>query len=170
MSIPDPGPGRVLRMPTGETITVLVPGRDGDGGAVEIDALLPPGLSGPPRPRHRFEAETFTVVEGRLAGRARRRHRRAVRGRVGDRPTHRDHAFANPFDEPARIRMRETPAGPLEEQFRVLARAGRVPPLGALAAVNARHDLSFSLHGVPDAVQRPVWRAPAWLHDRTRSS
>lgn len=80
------------------------------------------------------------------------------------------HTFANPFDEPARIRMRETPAGPLEEQFRVLARAGRIPPLGELAAVHVRHDLSFSLHGVPDVVQRPMWRPLAWLHGRTRSS
>lgn len=170
MSIPDPGPDRVLRMPTGETITVLVSGRDGDGGVFEIDALLPPGLSGPPRHRHRFEAETFTVVEGRLRVVVGTDTVVLSAGESATVPPTVTHAFANPFDEPARIRMRETPAGPLEEQFRVLARAGRLPPLGALAAVNVRHDLSFSLHGVPDAVQRPVWRALAWLHDRTASS
>ena len=57
------------------------------------------------------------------------------------------HAFANPFGEPARIRVRETPAGPLEEQFVALAGSDRIPPLGLLASINARHGLSSALDG-----------------------
>ncbi|GAA2879577.1 hypothetical protein GCM10010472_41870 [Pseudonocardia halophobica] len=62
--------------------------------------------------------------------------------------------------------MRETPVGPLEEQFRALAGGGRFPPLGELAAVNVRHGLPFALHGVPDLLQRPAWRLLARLHGR----
>ena len=57
----------------------------------------------------------------------------------------------------------ETPAGPLEEQFRALAAAGRFPPLVRLARINVAHGLSYHLHGVPDPVQRALWRALAAL-------
>jgi hypothetical protein len=75
------------------------------------------------------------------------------------------HGFSNPTDEPTRLRTVETPAGPLEDQFRALGNAGRLPPLRALARINVEHDLSFHLHGVPDVVQRFVWRALAALPD-----
>jgi hypothetical protein len=42
---------RVLHPPTGETIRILASGHDNGGAALEVDALLPPGLPGPPRPR-----------------------------------------------------------------------------------------------------------------------
>ena len=73
------------------------------------------------------------------------------------------HGFANPTDEPTRMRTVETPAGPLEAQFRVLCRAGRLPPLRELARINVAHDLSFHVHGIPEIVQRPLWRALAAL-------
>ncbi|MGY1644418.1 cupin domain-containing protein [Geodermatophilus sp. SYSU D00703] len=155
---------RVLHLPTGETIRILASGRDNGGAALEVEALLPPGLAGPPRHRHRTQAEAFTVQEGRLrvvVGRDTRVLRAGETVRVPPTVTH---AFANPFDEPARIRMRETPAGPLEEQFRALAGSGRIPPLGVLATINVRHGLSFAVHGVPDLVQEPVWRLLAWGH------
>jgi mannose-6-phosphate isomerase-like protein (cupin superfamily) len=159
---------RTLHLPTGETITIRASGRDNGGELFEAEAVLPPGLSGPPRHRHRGQTETFTVVEGRL---------RVVHGRetgvlsAGEWvtvPPSVAHAFANPFDEPARIRVRETPAGPLEEQFRALAGGGRIPPLGLLADINVRHGLPFAVHGVPDVVQEPVWRLLAWAHARGR--
>lgn len=78
------------------------------------------------------------------------------------------HAFSNPFDEPVRIRMRETPAGPLEEQFLALADSGRIPPAGLLAAIDLRHGLPFAVHGVPDVVQEPGWRLLAWAHAQAR--
>ena len=155
---------RLLQLPTGETIRILASGHDNGGAALEVDALLPPGLPGPPRHRHRTQIETFTVQEGRL---------QVVVGRdtgvlsagetVTVAPTV-THGFSNPFDEPARIRMREVPAGPLDEQFRALAGSGRIPPIGVLATINVRHGLSFAVDGVPDLVQEPVWRLVARVH------
>lgn len=57
----------------------------------------------------------------------------------------------------------ETPAGPLEEQFRALAAAGRLPPLVRLARINVAHGLTFNVHGVPDPLQRALWRVLAAL-------
>jgi quercetin dioxygenase-like cupin family protein len=56
----------VLRLPTGETVTIRASGRDNGGPRFEVDALLPPRLSGPPRHRHLAQTETFTVLEGSL--------------------------------------------------------------------------------------------------------
>ncbi|MDD7964666.1 cupin domain-containing protein [Actinomycetospora lemnae] len=158
-----PEDARVLHLPTGETVTILRSGRDADG-VLEIEGLLPPGLAGPPRHRHRAQTETFTVLEGRLRVTVGRETRVLRVGETAVVPPTVVHAFANPFDEPARIRATEEPAGPLEEQFRALARAGRVPPVRELAAINVRHGLPFALAGVPEAVQRPVWRLLARLH------
>jgi hypothetical protein len=69
------------------------------------------------------------------------------------------HSFANPGDEPVRFRTVETPAGPLQEQLRALAAAPDRPPLLELARINAAHDLSFTVAGLPDAPQRALW----WL-------
>ncbi|GAA4698441.1 hypothetical protein GCM10023215_41030 [Pseudonocardia yuanmonensis] len=159
-------PSPVLRLPTGEAVTIRASGRDTAGALFEVDALLPPGLGGPPRHRHLVQTEAFTVLEGRLRVVVGAETRELRAGDTATVPPTVVHAFSNPFDEPARIRMRETPAGPLEEQFRALARAGRVPPLGELAAINVRHGLPFALHGVPDLVQRPAWRLLARLHGR----
>ncbi|PVZ11728.1 cupin domain-containing protein [Actinomycetospora cinnamomea] len=153
----------VLHLPTGETVTILRSGRDG-GGTFEIEGVLPPGLAGPPRHRHRTQTETFTVLEGRLRVVVGREARVLRPGETAVVPPTVAHGFANPFDEPARIRATEEPAGPLEDQFRALARAGRMPPLRELAAINVRHGLPFALAGVPEAVQRPVWRLLARLH------
>ncbi len=71
------------------------------------------------------------------------------------------HGFANPWAGPARIRIVRTPAGPLEAQFRALAAAGRFPPLRRPARINVEHELSFAVHGIPDVLQRPLWRALA---------
>lgn len=161
-------PARVLHLPTGEIVTILASGPDDGAGVLEVEALLPPGLGGPPPHRHRDQTETFTVHEGRLRVRAGGRTRVLVPGESVVVPPTTVHAFANPFDEPARIRVTEDPAGPLEEQFRALARGGRVPPLGELAAVNVRHGLPFALHGLPDGLQRPAWRLLAWLHHHAR--
>jgi hypothetical protein len=73
------------------------------------------------------------------------------------------HAFSNPADEPVRMITRETPAGQLEGQLRVMASAGRVPPLLRLAEVNARNGFSFFLAGVPEFPQRLLWRGLAAL-------
>jgi quercetin dioxygenase-like cupin family protein len=157
---------RVLRLPTGEVVTVLRTGADSAGALFEVEAVLPPGLGGPPPHRHRRETETFTVVEGVLRVRTGRERRDVLAGESVVVPPGTVHAFANPTDTETRIRMRETPAGPLEEQFEVMVAAGRLPPLRAMARVNVAHDCSFELHGLPGALQRPLWRLLAALPAR----
>ncbi|BBF99586.1 MULTISPECIES: cupin domain-containing protein [Pseudonocardia] len=152
-----------LTLPTGEALTFLRTGSGTDGAAFEVEAVLPPGLSGPPAHLHRFESETFTVVDGELRVRVGRDSRILGPGESVTVPPGVVHAFANPTSEPVRIRTVETPAGPLEAQFRALADAGRLPPLRRLARINVEHDLSFVLHGVPEALQRPLWRLLAAL-------
>ena len=77
------------------------------------------------------------------------------------------HAFSNPTDRPVRVITHETPAGQLEAQLRVMASAGRLPPLMRLADVNAGHGFSFFLAGLPEFPQRLLWRGLAGLaHSR----
>jgi len=148
-----------IEMPSGETIDVLHSGAP----AFEFEAVVPPGVAGPPPHRHRGATESFTVLEGvlrvRVGGWTSLLH-------PGDGivvPPGVTHSFGNGGDGPVRVRTVETPAGPLEEQFRILASAGRLPPLRRLARLNVAHDLDFSLAGIPDAVQRPLWRLLAAL-------
>lgn len=154
-------PARTLQMPTGEVMTILRSGSDTAGDVFEVEALLPPGLAGPPPHRHRVETETFHVVEGVLRVRTGAWRRDLRPGETLTVEPWTLHGFSNPTDEPTRIRTEVTPAGQLEEQFRVLATAGRLPPLRELARINVDHDLSFHLHGIPDPIQRLLWRALA---------
>ena len=73
------------------------------------------------------------------------------------------HAFSNPTHEQVRVITRETPAGQLEGQLRVMASSGRLPPLLRLAEVNARNGFSFFLAGVPGFPQRLLWQGLAGL-------
>lgn len=152
-------------LPTGEQITPARRGADTGGRFFEFEAIVPPGCSGPPAHRHRVEREEFTILEGTLRVRLGSEHRDLVAGESVVVEPGTVHGFSNPTDQPTRMRTRETPAGQLEPQLRLLAASGRVPPLLGLARLNVRHDLSFALHGVPDAVQRPVWRALARVAD-----
>ena len=94
---------RVLRLPTGETITIVASGRDTRGALFEVDALLPPRLAGPPRHRHRRQTETFAVVEGRMRVMIGSETIVLSAGDSATVPPTVAHAFANPFDETARI-------------------------------------------------------------------
>ena len=152
-----------IDLPTGEVLTVLRNGASTGGAAFEVEAVLPPRLSGPPAHRHRSGSEEFTVLDGELRVRLGRERRVLGPGGAVTVPPGVVHAFANPTDRPVRIRTVETPAGPLEEQFRALAAAGRLPPLRRLARINVDHDLDFVLAGVPEALQRPLWRLLAAL-------
>ena len=160
---------RTLRMGTGEVMTFVRTGAETDGAAFVVEAILPPRLSGPPPHRHRIETETFHVLEGTLRVRVGSEHRDLEAGESIVVPTWTTHAFSNPTDRPTRIRTEETPAGQLEEQFRALADAGRLPPLRRLARINVEHDLSFHLHGLPDPLQRLLWRGLALLPGGSRN-
>lgn len=145
-----------LRFPDGQVLTVETTAPD-----LAFVAVLPPGLHGPPAHRHRYETERFTVLDGRLAVRAGRQYRVLRPGESVTVPPGVTHAFSNPFDEPARIRTVERPAGPLLPQLRALAANGGRPPLLELARINAEHRWSFTVAGIPDGVQRVLWRALA---------
>jgi mannose-6-phosphate isomerase-like protein (cupin superfamily) len=154
---------RELRLPAGELISILRTGSETAGEVFEFESLLPPGLSGPPAHWHRVEQEAFEVVEGSL------------RVRVGQAVLHLGpgesvviepgtvHGFSNPSGTPVRVVTRETPAGQLEGQLRVMASAGRLPPLLRLAELNAANGFSFFLAGVPESPQRLLWQSLARL-------
>ncbi|MEJ2889546.1 cupin domain-containing protein [Actinomycetospora aeridis] len=124
-----------------------------------FSAVLPPRHAGPPAHRHRHEREIFTVEAGQLVVRVGRERRLLRPGESVAVPPGTTHAFANPFDEPVRLRTVESPAGPLQAQLRALASSPGRPPLRELARINAEHDWSFTVRGLPDRPQRFLW----WL-------
>ena len=153
---------RVLRLPTGELISIIRTGHETEGEMFEFESVLPSGLSGPPAHWHRVEQETFEVVEGRLRVRVGRAVRDLGPGESVVVAPGTVHAFSNPADEQVRVITRETPAGQLEAQLRVMASAW-LPPLLRLAEVNARNGFSFFLAGVPEFPQRQLWQGLAGL-------
>ena len=114
---------RVLRLPTGELISIIRTGHETGGEVFEFESVLPSGLSGPPAHWHRVEQETFEVVEGRLRVRVGRAVRHLGPGESVVVAPGTVHAFSNPTDEQVRVITRETPAGQLEAQLRVMASA-----------------------------------------------
>lgn len=151
-----------LTFPDGQVVVVENSGPD-----LVLSAVLPPRHAGPPAHRHRYEREVFTVTSGRLVVRVGRERRLLQPGESVAVPPGTTHAFANPFDEPVRLRTVESPAGPLLAQLRALAAAPGRPPLRELARINAEHDWSFTVAGLPDAPQRALWRALAEVARRT---
>ncbi|MFC5139901.1 cupin domain-containing protein [Actinomycetospora rhizophila] len=143
-----------LEFPDGQVLTIESSAPD-----FAFTALLPPHHAGPPTHRHRHEWEHFTVASGRLVVRVGRERRLLVPGESVAVPPGTTHAFANPFAEPVRLRTVESPAGPLQAQLRALASSPDRPPLRELARINAEHDWSFTVAGLPDAPQRALW----WL-------
>ena len=112
---------RTLRLPTGELISIIRTGLETEGEVFEFEAVLPSGLSGPPAHWHRVEQETFEVIEGTLRVRVGHVVRHLGPGESVVVPPGIVHAFSNPAEEPARVITRETPAGQLEAQLRVMA-------------------------------------------------
>jgi mannose-6-phosphate isomerase-like protein (cupin superfamily) len=174
-SMPDPAwmggvemtENRELRLPTGELISMIRTGPETEGRVFEFEAILPAGLSGPPAHWHRVGQETFEVVEGMLRVRVGRAVRHLGPGESIVVPPGIVHTFSNPTGQQVRVITRETPAGQLEAQLRVMVSAGRLPPLIRLAEVNAMNGFSFFLAGLPEFPQRLLWHGLAGLA-RTR--
>ena len=141
-----------IAFPDGQVITVEASAPD-----FVFSAVLPPRHAGPPAHRHRRETEVFTVESGRLVVRLGHERRLVLPGESVAVPPGRTHGFANPFDEPVRLRTVETPAGPLQAQLRALSAASGRPPLRELARINAEHGFSFTAAGLPDGPQRLLW-------------
>ena len=108
---------RVLRLPTGELISIIRTGSETEGEVFEFEAVLPSGLSGPPAHWHRVEQETFEVVEGRLRVRVGHAVRHLGPGERSVVAPGTVHAFSNPTHEQVRVITRETPAGQLEGSY-----------------------------------------------------
>jgi mannose-6-phosphate isomerase-like protein (cupin superfamily) len=165
---------RMLRLPTGELISIIHTGLETEGEVFEFEAVLPSGLSGPPAHWHRVEQETFEVIEGTLRVRVGHVVRHLGPGESVVVPPGIVHVFSNPADEPARVITRETPAGQLEAQLRVMASAGRLPPLLQLAEVNARNGFSFFWLACPSfrsacyGKVSPGWRVSGYSGDHLR--
>lgn len=155
-----------FRQPTGEVIRILRSGGETCGAIFEFEATVPPHTSGPPAHRHLVEEESFEVLEGRVSVRLGRVWREVEPGELIAVPPGMTHAFANRSGQEARMITRERPAGQLEAQLRLLATAGRMPPVLDLARLNVEHDLSFALAGIPNGLQRLLWRALARMPRR----
>ena len=154
---------RILRLPAGERISIIRTGSETAGEVFEFESVLPSGLSGPPAHWHRVEQEEFEVLEGSLRVRIGHTVRHLGPGESVVIEPGTVHGFSNPAGTPVRVVTRETPAGQLEGQLRVMASAGRLPPLLRLAEVNAANGFSFFLAGVPEFPQRLLWRGLARL-------
>jgi mannose-6-phosphate isomerase-like protein (cupin superfamily) len=168
---------RMLRLPAGELISIIRTGSETAGEVFEFESVLPSGLSGPPAHWHRVEQEGFEVVEGSLRVRVGHSVRHLGPGESVVIEPGIVHAVSNPTGTPVPVVTRETPAGQLEGQLRVMASAGRLPPLLRLAEVNATNGFSFFLAGVPEVPQRLLWqglarlaRLPKLLGPRARSA
>jgi mannose-6-phosphate isomerase-like protein (cupin superfamily) len=157
------GNDRILRMPTGDTVTFLRTARETGGELVEFQGEVPPGGSGPPAHLHLGAEESFTVVEGLLELRLGRRRLRLGPGETATVPPGTAHTFANPTAAPVTFLTRMTPAGRFEELLRIQAAAGRLPPLLRIATVNRGPDASLFLAGIPVPVQRVLWNGLAAL-------
>ena len=121
---------RVLRLPTGELISIIRTGHETGGEVFEFESVLPSGLSGPPAHWHRVEQETFEVVEGRLRVRVGRAVRHLGPGESVVVAPGIVHAFSNPTDEQVRVITRETPGDSSKHSCALWHR-----PAAAVAAV-----------------------------------
>jgi len=64
-----------------------------------------------------------------------------------------------PIDGGAAKLKRKQESMPMDlAQFRALAAAGRFPPLHRLARINIEYDYDYVQHGLPEVLQRPLWR------------
>jgi mannose-6-phosphate isomerase-like protein (cupin superfamily) len=154
---------RILRMPTGETVTFLRTAGETGGELVEFQGVVPPGGSGPPLHLHLGAQESFTVVKGHLELRLGRRRLRLGPGETATVPPDTAHTFANTTAAPVTVVTRLTPPGRFEELLRIQASAGKLPPLLRIATVNHGPDASFFLAGIPVPVQRVLWNGLAAL-------
>lgn len=151
---------RVLRMPNGDLITIRHSSADTNGEFFEIEAVIPPRTAGPPTHLHLREEESFTVVDGRLWLRCGQERLELGAGESVTVPRNTAHTFANRTDGPVTVVTRMTPAGLLEQMFRLQATTKR-PPLLRIAALNHGKDATFFLAGIPLGPQRLMWNGLA---------
>lgn len=150
---------------TGEVITVVRSGTGNGGESLEVEAVLPPGVSGPPAHLHTRETETFSVLDGRLWVRSGRRRLVLGEGETAIVPPETVHTFANRSDVPVRFRTVSSPAGILEQMLRLRSATGRTPVL-RIALLNQGRDQTLFFPGLPRSAQRMMWNTLAGLARR----
>ena len=101
----------------GETVTILVTGKDTSGRYCLLDVHVPPG-AGPLPHRHDFE-EMFSVLEGEIEVTFRGKKSIIRAGETINIPANVPHNFQNKSRQPARMLAVCSPAG-VEELFREL--------------------------------------------------
>ena len=135
------GPGDLYRF--------LVTGEETGGAYFAMEAVVAPG-GGPPPHIHRYEDETFYVLEGECDFRLGDETITAGAGDFVNVPRGTVHCFHNASAEPVRLILTFTPAG-IERFFEeTLERAldPSQPPPDNLDAVFARYDAAAPRYGI----------------------
>jgi mannose-6-phosphate isomerase-like protein (cupin superfamily) len=143
-------PGQTLENPvTGERFTFTATAASSGGRLLAFDLALRPGGAVPIPHVHPIQTERFAVVAGRMRFRVGRRTIDAGPGDVVEVPPGVVHAFANPGDAEARLRVEVRPALRMEQMLAevvAMAKAGRMTRRGLprnlldLAALARRYD------------------------------
>lgn len=127
-------PGQTLENPvTGERFTFTHTAQSTGGELLAFDLELRPGGAVPIAHVHPIQSERFEVLEGEMRFRLGLRRRMAGPGDVVQVDPSVAHSFANPGDEPARLRVEIRPALRMQDMFAeviAMAHAGRMTRRG----------------------------------------
>ncbi|MBL8745191.1 MAG: cupin domain-containing protein [Phycisphaerae bacterium] len=132
----------VLRL-FGETIRILVPGRQTRGAFALIEEITPIG-SGPPLHRHKDEDEWFSVLEGRIEIQLDGKRSEAGPGEMLFAPRRSVHTFRSIGDVPLKTHIVVSPPR-LDEFFLDVAKVwiDGPPPEPIIASLFAKHGLEL---------------------------
>jgi quercetin dioxygenase-like cupin family protein len=176
---PEAAAGRVIDNPiSGERIVIRQSGAQTGGRLLAFDLLLPPGGHVPAAHVHPAQEERFTVVEGRMRFRLRRRTILAGPGETVRVPPGTPHWFGAAGTEAARARVEVRPALRMEELFEMTEALGRVghlpgtrlPRLSDLALVLLEFQPELAVPNVPAFLVMAVLSPLAWLARRRRGA
>jgi quercetin dioxygenase-like cupin family protein len=162
----EPGAGTRVDLAGAEhTITLTA---EQTGGVLSLDVIsMPPKWAGQPAHVHQCHEETFFVLAGRVAYQLGERRIAGAAGSTLYVPRGVRHAFANPYEEPARLLNVFTPAG--YENFygelaALLTGAYGRPGLPDVQNLFAKYGTVMRAHLPPDPPARaalPKRRRPA---------
>jgi quercetin dioxygenase-like cupin family protein len=141
----------------GDLYTFLVTGEESDGAYFSMLAVVPPG-GGPPPHVHRYEDETFYVLEGTPTFRLGDERVLAGPGDFVNVPKGTLHCFRNDGDDLVRMILTFTPAG-IERFFEeTLERAHDLTqePPDNVAEVSARYAEAAPRYGMEFFVEAPT--------------
>jgi quercetin dioxygenase-like cupin family protein len=141
----------------GDLYTFLVTGEESGGSYFAMEALVPTG-GGPPPHIHRYEDETFYVLEGHITFRLGDESVLAGPGDFVNVPRGIVHCFRNDGSEPARIILTFTPAGIegfFEDTLEPALDPTQAPP-DNIEEVTARYAAAAPRYGIEFLVDGPA--------------